>query len=79
MLRSGRELELRVQITVGESEIDYLGILPVVGDDDVRRLEVPVDDLTGMNVAQGITYFHGDFPEDGRIMFFFEEIFKSPS
>ena len=63
--RTGRSLVDGPGIGIGEAEVDELDIGPVVGDEDVRRLDVPVDDLLGMQVGEGVAELENNLPGCG--------------
>ena len=44
-----------MRIRVGKPEVDEFDIVAVVGQHDVGRLEVPVDNLLGMHIGQRVT------------------------
>ena len=48
-------LENREGISVGETEVDEFDVVPVVGDKNVRGFDVPVDNLLGVEIPQGVT------------------------
>ena len=57
---SGRTFENRPGTCVREAEVDEFEIVPVVGYEYVRGLEIPVDDLFGMEIAQSVTELESD-------------------
>ena len=61
---SGRTLENRPRACVRETEVDEFEVVPVMGDEYVRGLEIPVDDLFGMEITQSVTELKSDFSRD---------------
>lgn len=50
-----------MRIGVGEAEVNQLDVVAVVGQHDVGRLEVSVDNLLGVQVGQGVAGLVDDF------------------
>ena len=61
---SGRTLENRPRACVRETEVDEFEVVPVMGDEYVRGLEIPVDDLFGMEITQSVTELKSEFSRD---------------
>ena len=60
---SSRALEDRPGVCVGKAEVNELHIVPVVSDENIGGLEIPVDDLLGVEVGKGVTKLEDDFSQ----------------
>ena len=59
-LCSGRGFEGSEGICIRQTEVNDLDVLAVMGDEDVLRLEVSVDDLLAVHVVKCVTDFADD-------------------
>ena len=62
---SSRALEDRPGICVGKAEVNEFHVVPVVGDENIGGLEVPVDNLLGVEVRKGVTKLESDLSQGG--------------
>ena len=58
----GWPFENRPGVSVGKPEVNEFEIVPVVGYEYVGWFDVPVDDLFGMEIAQGVTELGDNLP-----------------
>ena len=74
---SGRYLEDGMRAGVGKAEIDELYRIPFVGNQHVGRLQVPVNHLLGVEIAECVTQFVGHLVLYLALRFFlFQEGFQ---
>ena len=54
-LRPGGTFQHGMRIRIRQTEVYQLDVVPVVGQHDVGRLQIPVDNLLGVHVSQSVT------------------------